>query len=422
MLLPPSLTCRWDKAADIRKHCQILWDILTSAQTTKKSEKKLQTRRGKSILPTLGTIVAMPAYARNPRKMKVMQQIIGVQLWLGGAKREVGNRLNMINLCQGMDVTLATINNLIKDSAKEVYTCKDAVAKNFRRPPSRRRLFTEVDEDGKWIDKDDQSVPLSYSIVFDNVNQKTHAWHQSHTRKNHMLNMVQAYAAKDRIVSLHLSCQDPHPDSILEIPPENYLPDDADVEMLRHEFCSAIGNILHQHTGNLPPNPPEPEKPFHVESSQKSELVPLGILKKMSKAEEMVDTMRDYHQYVLERPDGHPFVLPLWCDGLSSERGHDAHVSVFNARSNWSHLPGLAPSVQEWHKRQLHMEDTWKGVLLYRQCGDDGLQYNLRNVLGLTNVEADVTNCMNEAQYFCNTILDGYVMGSAMELSLWARM
>ena len=356
MLLPPSLTCRWDKAADIRKHCQILWDILTSAQTTKKSEKKLQTRRGKSILPTLGTIVAMPAYARNPRKMKVMQQIIGVQLWLGGAKREVGNRLNMINLCQGMDVTLATINNLIKDSAKEVYTCKDAVAKNFRRPPSRRRLFTEVDEDGKWIDKDDQSVPLSYSIVFDNVNQKTHAWHQSHTRKNHMLNMVQAYAAKDRIVSLHLSCQDPHPDSILEIPPENYLPDDADVEMLRHEFCSAIGNILHQHTGNLPPNPPEPEKPFHVESSQKSELLPLGILKKMSKAEEMVDTMRDYHQYVLKVPMA---TRLCYLYGAMALAVSVAMMPMFL----YSMLAPTGPTCQGWHlqcKSGISANCTWR--------------------------------------------------------------
>ena len=75
------------------------------------SEKKLQTRHGKSILLTLGTIVGMFAYAWNPHKMKVMQQIIGVQLWLGGAKWEVGNRLNMINLCQGMDAFLATIDN-----------------------------------------------------------------------------------------------------------------------------------------------------------------------------------------------------------------------------------------------------------------------------------------------------------------------
>ena len=125
--------------------------------------------------------------------------------------------------------------------------------------------------------------------------------------------------------------------------------------------------------------------------------------------------MRDYHQYVPERPDGHPFVLPLWCDGLSCERGHDAHVSVFNARSSWSRLQGLAPSVQEWHKRQLHMEDIWKACYSTDSARDDGTLYNLCNVLGLTNVEADVTNCMNEAQDFCNTVLDGYVIGSAME-------
>lgn len=45
----------------------------------------------------------------------------------------------------------------------------------------------------------------SFSICFDNVNQKTTVRHQTRDKRNKMFNMVQAYAALDRINSLHLS-------------------------------------------------------------------------------------------------------------------------------------------------------------------------------------------------------------------------
>ena len=71
---------------------------------------------------------------------------------------------------------------------------------------------------------------------------------------------------------------------------------------------------------------------------------------------EMCDIMVNYHQYVPEKPNGSPFKLPLYCDGLSCERGHDAAISRCNAESAWDRLEGLVPSIQEWHRRQLQME------------------------------------------------------------------
>ena len=411
--MSPIKEFKWDKVtSDIEKNCPLLWNVLFGATTTRATEKTLKTRLGKNMLLILATIVGTLSYARNSRKMKVIQQLIGLQLWLGGVKRDVGNRLNVVNLRQGVDATLTTIDGLIKDSSKSVHEWKDAVTSYLRRPQSRRRLFEDDSDEDGWIDEDDDSIPTSFSLVFDNVNQKTHARHQSTTRKNTMLNMVQAYAAKDRIGSLHLSSQQPHPAAILDIPNESYLPSNNDVDTLHHEFRSAIGNILHKYCVFMPPNPPEARRPFHRESSIKSQV---GILKKdESKTGEMVDIMHNYHQYVPENPDGTPFTIPLWCDGLSCERGHDAHVSVFNAMTRWSRLEGLAPSVQEWHRRQLQMEDLWKAAYSSTTPREVGTLYQLRNVLGMTNVESDVTKCMNHATEFCDIILDGYVVGMAL--------
>ena len=43
-----------------------------------------------------------------------------------------------------------------------------------------------------------------------------------------------------------------------------------------------------------------------------------------------------------------------------------------------------------------------------------GTFYHLRNVLGLSNVEADVTKCMKHAREFCEIILNSYVVGFAL--------
>ena len=101
----------------------------------------------------------MLSYAWNSRKIKVIKQLIGLQLWLGGVKRDGGSRLNVINLCQGVDATLTTIVGLIKDPSKSVHEWKDAVTSYLHHPQSRRRLFEDDSDEDGWIDEDDDSIP-----------------------------------------------------------------------------------------------------------------------------------------------------------------------------------------------------------------------------------------------------------------------
>ena len=59
-----------------------------------------------------------------------------------------------------------------------------------------------------------------------------------------MFNMVQAYAAADRIPSLHLDDRTPVPQLILDIPLDKYLPSDLDEIDLRAEMTTLITRTL----------------------------------------------------------------------------------------------------------------------------------------------------------------------------------
>ena len=83
-------TWDWDKVCDeIKKTCPLIFSALLGAQTTRETEKKMRTRHHKDIRPILATVTGLLAYARKPGRMKAIQQIIGLQFFFGGLKREV---------------------------------------------------------------------------------------------------------------------------------------------------------------------------------------------------------------------------------------------------------------------------------------------------------------------------------------------
>ena len=56
-----------------------------------------------------------------------------------------------------------------------------------------------------------------YDITFDNVNQRTHARHYGRKTKGQQLNMVQAFAAKERVPTGHISAEKPSVEDIRKI-------------------------------------------------------------------------------------------------------------------------------------------------------------------------------------------------------------
>ncbi|XP_071151430.1 uncharacterized protein [Mytilus edulis] len=97
--------------------------------------------------------------------------------------------------------------------------------------PAERQGLEEVNEDLMVVNEDlmvvnevdnEEEVPENelclYSLVFDNVNKHLHAKQTSRDKGNIMKNMVQAYAAVDRIPTGHLDDKQPTPAEVAEIP------------------------------------------------------------------------------------------------------------------------------------------------------------------------------------------------------------
>lgn len=68
-----------------------------------------------------------------------------------------------------------------------------------------------------------------------------------------MFNMVQGYAARDRVPTLHLSDDIPLPERIKAIPLENYLPSEMDEVDLRFELTTIVQRILCEYIPILKP-------------------------------------------------------------------------------------------------------------------------------------------------------------------------
>lgn len=83
-----------------------------------------------------------------------------------------------------------------------------------------------------------------FSLCFDNVNLRTTVRHQTRDAKNKMFNMVQGYAARDRVPTLHLNDDVPLPERKKAIPLENYLPSEMDEVDLRFEFTTIVHRIM----------------------------------------------------------------------------------------------------------------------------------------------------------------------------------
>ncbi|VDI71771.1 Hypothetical predicted protein [Mytilus galloprovincialis] len=238
--------------------------------------------------------------------------------------------------------------------------------------PAERQGLVEVNEDLMVVNEVDneEEVPENelclYSLVFDNVNKHLHAKQTSREKGNIIKNMVQAYAAVDRIPTGHLDDKQPTPAEVAEIPCTVFLTNEEEVKTIRFDYVQQVKEVL---VANIPcfQNLEYEDYRVHLyeqHSSRKSNLIPLGVLDKDEAIiAEMIDIMEDYHQYVPGTRDENPVIIPLFRDGLRVERGFDAQDARINAGDPWQQLQGLHPSIQEWHKRGILLQMLlWRGI------------------------------------------------------------
>ncbi|XP_069114331.1 LOW QUALITY PROTEIN: uncharacterized protein [Argopecten irradians] len=413
----------------------------------------------------VGSVMAQMLYHRQ-QSFNNLQQINALQLWIGGCKRQVVTRFHQLGLSVGVWGMRATIDRIRSTYDEEVRKWNTDISDQLLMPSEssgtilysgsdvsmassstgqqtpgspfsppigeqEQPLLQHVlekhlqklekqDEDSETKDK------LGFSICFDNVNQRLTVRHQTRDKQNRMFNMVQAYAAKDRIPSLHLSDDMPFPEELQNIPLEKFLPTDMDHVDLRSEMTTIVMRILHDHMAmfeNLPVNQ-HIEHPYYLESTKKSpngikkKNIPLGVLDKdESKVGDTIDIMDTYQQYVPLKPNGNPLKTILHADGLSCERGNDAQNARINGATAWQQLQGLHMNIQEWHKRCILLQDIFDELYSGSSGKEKGTMFHLKNYFNRRNVKQNVKEAFNNDEEFLEFCTKGYILLMALNFT-----
>lgn len=254
---------------------------------------------------------------------------------------------------------------------------------------------------------------LYFDVTFDNVNQKIGVRHHVRGKKNTMLNMVQSYATLERIGTQGLSNQLPSADDIRNITVSDLLPSQEDENLLKSELSSLVSRTLCTYMdafANLDVEWSIPHQ-YSIESRQKSEIVPLGILNKdESTTAGMIEILEDYTKYVPTDSNGMPTSLVLYCDGLSCERIDGAQRARINGHDNWARLQMFEPAIQEWHRRLMFVQDTYDELFKFDSHREKGTLYNMKQVYDHKGVTKNIMECFNKAEELLDFATDCYIV------------
>ncbi|XP_041454879.1 uncharacterized protein LOC121407753 [Lytechinus variegatus] len=263
---------------------------------------------------------------------------------------------------------------------------------------------------------DTPASPLGFTLTFDTVNQTLPKFQPSEGKLTKEVNFLNSYGEIDRVPCFHLSDEPPSLEQLSSIGEDVFLPSTGDIDMLRYEYEVMISRILCNHIPcfkdmcimeQIP-------HPYLEEMKKKSILVPLGVLEKdETKLSEMIDALDHWHKYVPGQKS--PIPMVLYGSAQSCDRVRDAIGARRNADTPWSRLSGLMPSAQEWHKRKLLLEDTYK--LLYdaksvKSCGS--LSY-VRDTYMRTYATAKVDVSFEPLTNLLRFTTEAYVLAAACE-------
>jgi hypothetical protein len=125
-----------------------------------------------------------------------------------------------------------------------------------------------------------EGVCHMYDITFDNVNQRTHSRVYSLGKSSTVLNMVQAFACKERIPTGHLSDIKPSLEELEKLTISNILPSESDENTIKSEMGIIIKRILVENMKSMADVKVDKhiKHEFSAASNQKSEVVSCLLL------------------------------------------------------------------------------------------------------------------------------------------------
>ncbi|CAG2248808.1 unnamed protein product [Mytilus edulis] len=363
------------------------------------------------LLPAYGTLLANMLHVRFPTRVNFMQNIVSIEMYRSGCNHKIFNRLGLF---RSVTTTQRVVDDLCANFDSKIKNWKHNVqidAGNLRavRVPvrddnssggcsGRSSISSDVtigyvesspndtidedsngnddldsDTDGSHVHDDlDGIVPLlessviddqhdpadhnlepGFSLCWDNVQKLSIARHKCDGTDNKMMLWALSFATRNRIGFLNLDDFDETVPA-KDIPLHNFLPMDSDLERLHTRMGIRIQRIRKKHCAAFEVADVCMHMPhrYSKESSKKSEIVNLGVLKENpASCRGVIEIMKYLKQYIPLDPNAMP--IPIICNGdqLSVERMVTGRLAMAVSEEAEDQLVGLIPRPQGFHKR-----------------------------------------------------------------------
>nr|XP_054769935.1 uncharacterized protein LOC129277786 [Lytechinus pictus] len=347
------------------------------------------------------TMTAAHLFFIRSSRQRICQELIGRLLWYAGTSRKTFLRLSRLGLCSCIKTTRDSIHSMKSELDDTIDQQKQRIAEL---QSTDRKAMMEPCSDG-WEEVENWETGQG---LFDTPKDRHGDSHAMVPQAGAVVEVVDAETPIDLGGNSQVMISRNGEDEFLA----NHLV----IKLHRYEYEVMISRILCNHIpcfkdmcvmDQIP-------HPYLEEMKKKSILVPLGVLEKdETKLSEMIDALDHWHKCVPGQKS--PIPMVLYSNAQFCDRVRDAIGTRRNADTPWSRLSGLLPSAQEWHKRKLLLEDTYK--LLYdaksvKSCGS--LSY-VRDTYMRTHATAKVNVSFEPLTNLLRFTTEAYVLAAACE-------
>ena len=262
-----------------------------------------------------------------------------------------------------------------------------------------------------------------FTMCWDNVGKKVISRHPTEQRTNTYLNMALGYVAVNRIATTSHRPWGNWKDlpKAVDLPIHTFLPSEGDFDALRDRMAILVSRVICRHlpwfrTHFQSTVVKHIVHPYTLESSQRSALINLGIFKENPCSTQGAIGIYESLQKYVPSIDNKPYTTLVFGDGLSCERGNDAHKARSNGQTEWERLEGLEPAAQEFHKEMLLLQDYFDTFFKGASAMDRGTLSHLKNIFNFRQVKADTSDNFNHAWELMCVTTEGYICLLVKEL------
>ncbi|CAC5425927.1 unnamed protein product [Mytilus coruscus] len=477
--IPNLETFSWDEAlTKLQDSCPLLYNALKGAMTSKQCENSLVKGKYVNLKPKIGTVAALILHFKAPRNASFLPTLFSIQFWRGGLKRELIKQLAHTGICKGYDTTLVAVDNISSDFDSAAVVCKEKIEGQFRNAPvaelrqheaanpdlrfamaaTMQNIEDEIvepsssteninndnlddnlddtipyalgesdsddgddheileessddsnvipvdedlslsDEDIAEIDSETEEVEEQeiahpgFTMCWDNVGKKVTTRNPSEDKKNMYLNIALGYIGVNRVQTTHLDWEvNCELKKAVNLSPGIFVPNAKDTENLENRMKVIVSRIITRHLRWFN---------RHLDPSSTQGAITI------------YENLQRYIPSVREKP----YTAIVFGDGLSCERGNDAHRARCNGLNPWERLEGCEPAVQEFHKEMLLLQDYYDEFFKGSSAADRGTLSHLKNIFNYRQVKSDISDNFNHAWELMCLTTEGYVCLLAMNL------